>query len=160
VREYLTHPLVKAENRGSVRPTLESLPAKLKQYVVVEKQSSLVLVEDHPESSVIRQIHLWTSFKHEPGAKKQAKLSSVGPVTKEGIQYEESYLIQRLRPQKCTECGKVCKNLGRLNPHLQRYTTEKPYQCKECPKPFRTPWELDQHTMVHTDERPVPDTQV
>jgi hypothetical protein len=144
---------LQAEKNGGIKHSLATISAKLEEYVEVEKQSSLDLVEDHPEFSVIRQLHLWTFLKHEPETNKQAKLSPVGPVTKEGVQYEESYLIQRLRTQKCTECGKVCKNLGRLNSHLQKHTTEKLYQCKECPKPFRTPWELDQHMMVHTDER-------
>jgi uncharacterized Zn-finger protein len=130
------------------------MSAKLEEYVELEKQSSLVLVEDHPGFSVIRQLHPWTSIKHEPEATRKAKLSPVGPVTREGVEYEGTYLIQRLRPQKCAQCGKVCKNLGRLNSHLQRHTTKKPYQCKECPKPFRTSWELDQHMMVHTDDRP------
>jgi KRAB domain-containing zinc finger protein len=59
-------------------------------------------------------------------------------------------LIQRLRPQKCTECGKVCTSVGRLNSHK----TERLHKCRECPKDFKSPWELDQHIMVHTGERP------
>lgn len=109
----------------------------------MERQSGLVLDEDHAGFSVVRQIHLWTSLKHEPESTKQQKLSPVGLVTKEGIEYQESYLITRLRPQRC-----------RPNSHMQRHTAEKPYQCTECPKDFRTTWELDQHQMVHTEERP------
>jgi hypothetical protein len=73
------------------------------------------------EFSVIRQIHLWTSIKHEPEATRKAKLSPVGPVTREEVEYQETYLIQRLRPQKCTECGSG-HWLGKA-------------KCKECPTP-------------------------
>jgi hypothetical protein len=65
----------------------------------------LVLDKDHVEFSVIRQIHLWTSLERESESTRQTKLSPVGAVTREGVKYEETYLIQRLRPQKCTECG-------------------------------------------------------
>jgi hypothetical protein len=69
---------------------------------------TLVLNEDHAEFSIIRQLHLWTSLKHEPEATRQAKLSPVGPVTRDGVEYEETYLIQRLRPQRCAGRSKVC----------------------------------------------------
>jgi uncharacterized Zn-finger protein len=146
--------LLKAENQGNPRHTLENLSAKLKEYIEIEKQSGLVLNEEHAEFSVVRQVHLWTSLKHEPEATRKAKLSPVGPVTREGVKYEETYLIQRLRPQKCTQCGKVCTSLGRLNSHMQRHAAERAHECQECSGSFLTPWELDQHMMVHTDDRP------
>lgn len=116
------------EKSDGIKQNLATLPAKLKQYVEVKRHSCRVLDEHHEEFPVVRQIHLQISLKHEPEATRKAKLSPVGPVMREGVEYEETYLIQRLRPQKCTECGKVCKHLGRLNSHLQRHTTEKPYK--------------------------------
>jgi hypothetical protein len=100
--------LLKAEDRGGgIRHNLA------KQYVDIDKQSCLILDGNHPvHSALLRQIYLWTSLKHEPEATRKAKLSPVGPVTREGVEYKETYLIQRLRPQKCTECAKICNCLG------------------------------------------------
>ena len=159
VQEHLTcsYGLLKIESEMAARHNLATLPAKLKEYVEVERQSCLILDENHDEFSVVRQLHLWMSLKHEPDSTKKLKLSPLGPVTKEGVEYEETDLIQRLRPQKCTECGKVCTSVRRLNSHKQRHQIERPHQCQQCqqcPKSWKTSWELDQHMMVHTDDRP------
>jgi hypothetical protein len=109
--------LLKAENRGGgIRNDLATIIAELREYADIEKQSRLAL-----DGGLER-----FSLKHEPEATRQARHSPVGPVTKDGLEYQETYLIQRLRPQKCTECGKVCTSLGRLNSHK----TERLHKCR------------------------------
>jgi hypothetical protein len=53
----LLEPLETEKNSG-IKRSLAVMPAKPKGYVDIEKQSCLVLVEDYPEFSMIRQLRL------------------------------------------------------------------------------------------------------
>ncbi|KEQ77055.1 hypothetical protein M436DRAFT_60835 [Aureobasidium namibiae CBS 147.97] len=76
---------------------------------------------------------------HESESTKQQKLSPVGPITKEGIEYQETYLIQRLRPQKCTECGKVCEDLVGSTPTCNVTLPRSPINARSAPKISKQP---------------------
>lgn len=60
----------------------------------------------------------------------------------------------KLKPMKCTDCGKLFTHKGDMNKHLRTHSGEQPYACKECGKKFAHTSNLARHLLIHSGQKP------
>lgn len=95
---------------------------------------------DKPKEKRVRKVHELLPVMCDECGKEFSKKAYLK------THFQNAHMKNRI--EVCQHCGKLCKNLKRLNAHLLYHQPDRKNKCSHCPKVFATPGDLKRHLRV------------